>query len=125
MKYLGVDYGIRKIGLAISEGELASGFGVLNINSLDDAVAKISKIVIDEGVQLLVVGIPEGETSKLIRKFIEKIKKFVAVVEADETLSSQNAKLIMISLGKNKTARKKEDAYAAALILQNYLDSKD
>lgn len=129
MRYLGVDYGLKKVGLSISEGQIASPLKVLEINSLADAVNKILQVIKQEEINRVVVGVPEsGEARSAVKKFISKLKadlkeKHVSVIEADETLSSSAAKDLMIDLDLSKQSRKKEDAYSAALILQNFLDS--
>lgn len=129
MRYLGVDYGLKKMGLAISEGQIASPLKVLAINSLNDAISKITNIIKQETIERVVIGVPEsGEAKTAVRKFIAKLKeslknKTVAVIEAPETLSSNSAKNLMIDLGLGEKARQKEDAYAAAIILQDFLDS--
>lgn len=129
MRYLGVDYGLKKMGLAISEGQIASPLKVIEINSLTDAVSKITHIIKQEEIERVVVGIPDsGEAKSIAKKFTSKLKEdlkseTVSVIEADETLSSNSAKELMTDLGVGKKARQKEDAYAAVVILQNFLDS--
>ena len=129
MRYLGVDYGLKKVGLAISEGQIASPLKVLDISSLNDAISKITSIIKKQEIERVIVGVPEsGEAKSAVRKFISKLKtnletKNVSIIEADETLSSAGAKDLMIDLGLSKSAREKEDAYSAVIILQNFLDS--
>lgn len=129
MRYLGVDYGLKKMGLAISEGQLASPLKVLEISSLSDAVSKITHVIKSENIDRVVVGVPEsGEAKSIAKKFINKLKEdlkseTVSVIEADETLSSTSAKELMIELGMGEKSRQKEDAYSAVIILQNFLDS--
>ena len=129
MRYLGVDYGLKKVGLAHSEGQIASPLKVIEINSLTDAVNKILHIIKQEGIDRVVIGVPDsGESKSAVKKFISSLKiklkdSQVSVIEADETLTSSSAKDLMIDLNLGKDARKKEDAYSASLILQNFLDS--
>jgi len=123
MKYLGIDFGLRKIGLAISEGELASPNGVLYVKNQADAISKIEDIVRKENIGQIVIGIPESGISKTILKVITELRLNIPVELADETLSSQKAKKRMIELGIKKEKRIDEDAYSAALILQDYLDT--
>ena len=123
MKYLGVDYGKKKIGLAYSEGELSEPWRVIEISGLKDAVLKISRILRDENVMVLVIGMPEsGEARSMAENFRREIRKLseVLLVEMEETLSSQMANQRVRDLG---VAKSREDAIAASLILQNYLDS--
>jgi len=129
MRYLGVDYGLKKVGLALSEGQIASPFKVIDINSLADGVNKITHIIKSEEIDRVVIGVAEsGEARSAVKKFIAKLKSDfkdsqVSLIEADETLTSSAAKDLMIDLGVGEKARQKEDAYSAALILQNFLDS--
>lgn len=129
MRYLGLDYGLKKIGLATSEGQIASPLKVLEISSLADAVNKILHVIKQEQIDRVVVGVPESGVAKsAVKKFITKLKADlkespVSVIEADETLSTSSAKDLMIDLGMGEKARQKEDAYAAVIILQNFLDS--
>lgn len=126
MKILGVDYGKKKVGLAISEGLTASPLYVLEVTSLKDAVEKVSSVINKEVIEKTVVGVPEsGEAMKITKNFVTELrKKGVDVTEADETLSSYQAGNLMVELGSTKSSRKSEDAYSAAIILQNYLDEK-
>lgn len=129
MKYLGVDYGLKKMGLAISEGQIATPLKVIEISGLNDAISKISSVIKSEEIERVVIGVPEsGEAKNIAKKFAGELKaKFknenVSIIETDETLSSHSAKDLMVDLGIGEKARKKEDAYAATIILQNFLDS--
>lgn len=129
MRYLGVDYGLKKMGLAISEGQIASPLKVLEIHSLNDAISKITNVIKQKTINRVVIGVPESGVAKsAAKKFISKLKdtlksETVSVIEAPETLSSNSAKNLMIDLGLSEKARQKEDAYAAAIILQDFLDS--
>lgn len=124
MKYLGIDFGLKRIGLATSEGKLASPWKVVEGKSLDDLMAKVVTVAQAGGFDKVVVGVPEGKIGKLTKKFVKILQEagFVAV-EADETLSTQQANKIMVEIGISKRRRRLNDAYSAALILQNYLDS--
>ncbi len=129
MRYLGIDYGLKKIGLALSEGQIASPLKVLEISGLNDAVSKITSVIKKENIERVVVGVPEsGEARSAVKKFISRLKEDfgnepVSVIETDETLSSSSAKNLMIDLGLGEKARAQEDAYSASIILQNFLDS--
>ena len=123
MKYLCVDFGLKRIGLATSEGELASPLKVLTVSSLFDAVDKIIREIREIGADKVIVGMPEGNTGKAAQRFVKSLKKEGLDVEvSDETLSTQNAGKLMIEMGISKKKRRQNDAQAAALILQNYLD---
>lgn len=116
MKYLGVDFGLRRVGLAISEGELASPWKVIEVDKLSSEATNFDKVVI---------GVPEGKPGKVVGKVVKSLRgKGVDVIEADETLSSQKAIERMVELNIPKDKRRINDATAAAIILQNYLDSR-
>ncbi len=123
MKYLGVDFGLRRIGLATSDGELASPFKVVEGRGFTDLVEKIKKEAV--GFDKIVVGLPEGKIGQTVLGFVKALKKSGLDVEtADETLSSQKAVEAMVELNISKKDRRVIDAVAAAIILQNYLDLK-
>jgi putative holliday junction resolvase len=128
MRYLGVDYGLKKVGLAISEGQIASPLEVLAIKSLQDGILKISQVIEREQVDRVVIGVPEGYTGEMVKKFVQELEKKytqdpIEVIKVDETLSSYDAKRFMIDLNIPKNKRKQEDAYSAVIILQNFLNS--
>ncbi|MBU1000179.1 Holliday junction resolvase RuvX [Patescibacteria group bacterium] len=124
MKYLGIDFGLRKIGFAISEGELVSPWKIIDVKNLSDAVERVSKIIKEEKFEKIIVGLPEGKMGKNVQGFISAMNKSGIKVEiADETLSSQRAKQVMTRQGISRKKRRFEDAYSAAEILQNYLDN--
>ena len=125
MKYLGVDFGLRRVGLAVSDGELASPLRILEGKNLTDLAGQVINIFKAEEFEELVVGKPEGKTGQLAGKFIKILEKAnLDVVVVDETLSTHKANELMIEMGLSRKKRKFSDAQAAAEILQNYLDSK-
>lgn len=124
MRYLGIDFGLRRIGLATSEyGQLASPWQVLEVNSLKDALEKVKKITTESQFDKIVVGLPEGSIGKTVLGFIKALKQTGLNVEStDEALSTKKAISQMIELNVSRDRRKRNDAYSAAIILQNYLD---
>ena len=125
MHYLGIDFGLRRIGLAVSEGSLASPLKTIEVKSFKDAVEKILDLVNRENYEEIIIGLPEGKIGKTVSGFIKALRKNgLKVKEADETLSSKDALRVMIDQGIPKGKRKVNDEFAAAIILQNYLDSK-
>ncbi len=126
MKYLGVDFGMRRVGLALSEGTLASPLKIIHGQSLDDLVAKVSEVVKAEQIEKIIIGKPEGFVGRMVEVFADLFKKKGYEVETtDETLSTQDAVKAMIEQGVGKEQRKLPDAEAAAIILQSYLDQKN
>ncbi|HUV63266.1 MAG TPA: Holliday junction resolvase RuvX [Sedimentisphaerales bacterium] len=133
MRYLAIDHGTRRTGLAICDaGEtIASPLAV--IEGREQLLTKIARIVQVEEVQAIVLGWPlnmdgsEGPQTKLVRKFAEKLRAHIAVPIhlQDERLSSFSAeeKLAPANLTKGKH-KKRLDAVAAAEILDAFLEQK-
>lgn len=121
MKLLGIDYGRSKIGLAVSDGKLAEPYQVIRYKDYDKMIAHINRIIEKQKVEKVVVGISENEMG-------EESKEFAKVFNAetfDETLSSHDAQELSIASHMGRKKRKEmEDAFAASIMLQNYIDSK-
>jgi putative Holliday junction resolvase len=138
---VGLDVGERRVGVAVSDtsGTLARPFGVLHIESLDaSAVARVaddlSRLAADEdGVAGVVIGLPrrlDGTPNAMtsrVEAFAAALRTRIAcpVVLQDERLTSVEAEQRLAVRQKDWRARKRAlDAAAAAVILQDYLDSR-
>lgn len=125
---LGVDFGEKNIGIAISdETELiATPLPFLRVKDYADAVAKLIKIVKDNKVRIVVFGIALGvnreETDQSIktRYFADLLKNAdnIKIEFWNETLSSEFAKKNLVL----KKSKKNVHSVAAGIILQEYLD---
>ncbi len=141
MRVLGIDYGARRIGLALSDpsGTLASPWRVFErpVSEASTLVALIVEIESlmreDEGLAAVVVGWPrrlDGSPSHqtpIIETFARELGARVAIPVAlqDERLSSHEADERLSTRERDWRKRKpKLDAAAAAVILQDYLDSR-
>ncbi|MBI4037300.1 Holliday junction resolvase RuvX [Candidatus Daviesbacteria bacterium] len=123
MKYLGVDWGLKKIGLAYSEGKLASPLTSVSATTLASGTKQIQELVKKEKIDLVVMGQPEGKMGKIVDKVAKTLQKLgLTVVLTDETLSTQEAKQRMIEMGLGQKARREDNSVAATIILQRYLD---
>ena len=125
MRYLGIDFGLKRIGLATSEyGQLATPWKIVEAASFKDAVFKISQILAGEKFDKAVVGLPEGKIGNTVLGFIRALRSAGFNVEsADEDLSSKQALSQMIERNVSKKRRRFNDDIAAVIILQNYLDN--
>lgn len=120
MKILGIDYGRSKIGLATSEESLASPWKVVRVKNFEDAVSKVNAAFTESGADTMVVGVSEGEMGTESLEFAKKLR----AATYDETLTSLDAQAKSREAGiSQKKRREMEDAYAAAIMLQNYLDN--
>lgn len=129
MRILGVDYGRKKLGLALAEtaANLATPFCVLNVGGNHEALKKIKETVEKEEVEKIVIGVSEGEMAKESIEFGGKLKEIlnIPVDFYNETLSTLEAQELSIEAGMGpKKRREMEDAFAATVILQDYLDSQ-
>ena len=125
MNYLGIDWGEKRIGLALGDSEvkIASPFKI--VSDIDEVFAVIKEERIDIGVVGKPVSIINHEssiTNKGYIKFIEvlKNKSGIKIELVDERLSSKAAD----ALSGDKKTKAGRDALAAMIILQNYLDKK-
>lgn len=124
-KILGIDYGRKKIGLATATDQLAEVYGVIHFKSVGKVIIKLREIVEKENIKKIVIGISEGKMAGETRNFANRLgKEFkLPVILQDETLSTKTAQSLSIEANiKRKKRKKLEDAYAAFLILQDYLD---
>lgn len=125
MKYLGIDFGLRRIGLATSEGNLASPLKIIKVKGFKGAVEKIIQETQEGDFDKIIVGLSEGKMGETISGFVNALKKQGLDVETtDETLSTHQAISQMVESNVPKAKRQRSDATAATIILQDWLDSR-
>ncbi|OGM26034.1 hypothetical protein A2627_05410 [Candidatus Woesebacteria bacterium RIFCSPHIGHO2_01_FULL_39_28] len=125
MRILGIDYGRKKIGLAVATSILAEAYEVIRYETIGEAMKKIEKVAKEENVEKIVVGISEGQIGMETKFFANELKKIVGnkVVFQDETLSTVDAQSLAIDADVKRKKRKNfEDAFAATVMLQSYID---
>ena len=134
MRILGLDYGSKRIGTAVSDelGITAQALSVIERKSLKKDLEAITEIFQLYSIEKIVVGFPvrldgtEGIQCERVEKFASHLSaEFkVPVVKWDESLSTWEAEAIMSEAGvKKKKQKKLVDKIAAGLILQSYLNS--
>ncbi len=134
MTVLGVDFGLRRIGLAFSdpEGRIAFPGPVLG-GSEGECIAEVAEEALSHGAGEIVVGLPvhmDGGASKMSARaaaFAAALRRAVSVpvITWDERLTSAQAERAMLSGDLSRRKRKRRiDSLAAQLMLQNYLDSR-
>jgi putative Holliday junction resolvase len=122
IKYLGIDWGEKRIGLALGDSETKIATPYKVVSSIDEVI----KAVKDEDINVVVVGKPfqisdfRFQISDEFNGFLNLLKNKVniPVKTVDERLSSKAAD----ALGGDKKTKAARDAVAAMLILQTYLD---
>jgi putative Holliday junction resolvase len=132
-RILGIDYGQRRVGLAVSDplGITAQGLETFETDNTEKLVAHLQKIIAEYAVEQIIVGLPlnldgsRGEQAIAVERFMEVLKsRFgLPVVPWDERMSTMAAERAMHEMGgKAKGQKGKVDRIAAVLILQSYLD---
>ncbi len=134
MRILGLDYGTRRIGVALCDelGMTAQGLAVIERKNKTKDLEALSHYVHTYGVEKIVIGYPlrldgsQGIQCEKVDRFIHHLKKefSLPIVRWDETLTTKEAEGILRA-AKLRIERRKAvvDKVAATLILQGYLDS--
>ena len=125
MRYLGIDYGARWTGIAVSDDDGNMAFPKATFEAKSDTarIREIGKIIKSENVRRIVVGLPiqmngrEGASATRTRAFASKIQKRfgLSIFFENEILTSRIS-------SQDHSSKERVDARAAALILQSYLD---
>lgn len=137
MRIMGLDFGSKTVGVAISDPLLVTAQGIEIIrrkeeNKLRQTLARIEELIEEYGVTEIVLGLPknmddsEGARAKLSLEFKDKLERRTGleVHMWDERLTTVEADNIMIEAGITKREDRKEyvDMIAAQLILEGYME---
>jgi putative Holliday junction resolvase len=129
MSYVGIDYGTRRIGIAVSDsGILATPHSV--VRNEGDVVATLAALIAELSAETIILGLPRRPKSndheKTYRDLADRLRQKTCkeVVLWDETLSTADAASRLRETGrKRRDAERDIDMHAAAVILQSYLDA--
>ena len=133
MPIAGIDFGRKRIGLAISDGQGAYPIGIIERRSLKHDLEAIRSRMADRDVSLIVVGLPlnmdgtEGPSARAARAFAERLGAATGLpVEMfDERLTSFEAEERLREASASRAAKKAtRDAVAAAVILEGWVESR-
>lgn len=139
MRIMGLDFGSRTVGVAVSDPLLITAQGIEIIrrkeeNKLRRTLARIEELILEYDVTEIVLGLPlnmngtEGERAALTREFGEKLMRRTAlpVHYHDERLTTVAAEEAMEEAGLGRENRKEHvDRVAAVLILQEFLNYRE
>lgn len=134
MRYLALDVGNKRVGVAVgsSEGRIASPLAVIRRGTIEQDAAALSRLVREYDVEQLVVGLPRNTNNTasdqeiLTRRYVAQLEPALGlpVVYHDERYSTATAMQQQQERGLDeKRGRATLDANAAAVILQDFLDS--
>lgn len=116
--YLGIDYGLKHIGLATAEGSFSEPRESLHPKNVAEAAVLVAKKVSDWGIKIIVIGVSEGKSKDQALHFGHRLEATTGleVKFIDETLSTNEAKKLLT------TKHHDDHSLSAAIILQRYLD---
>lgn len=135
MRILGLDYGDRRIGVALSDafGWTAQGLEMIERKKEGDDFKRIAELVKEYEVESIVVGLPKnmngtvGPRGEICMEFAEELRQNLSLPVHlwDERLTTVAATRTLLEADVSRRKRKQVvDKMAAALLLQNYLDSR-
>lgn len=136
MRIMGLDFGSKTVGVAVSDALLVTAQGVEIIrrkqeNKLRQTLARIEELIVEYGVEEIVLGLPknmngsEGERVEKTKEFREMLERRTGLPATlwDERLTTVAADKAMMEAGIRRENRKEYvDQIAAVFILQGYLD---
>ena len=128
MRLLGIDYGVKRIGLAISDESetIATAQAPLLVSDEADALKKIAQVVLTEKIAKVILGLPvsmsgqEELQAQEVKKFGTKLARIInqQIDYVDERLTTSQSRAMLAGAGKNVSL----DSASAQIILQTYLD---
>ncbi|RPF58176.1 Holliday junction resolvase RuvX [Abyssicoccus albus] len=137
-RVLGIDYGLRRVGIAVSDllGWTAQGLETIevNVNKEDYGIDRLKEIVFEYDIQHIVLGMPKnmnnsvgfrGEETMEYYNILQNELPYVKITLWDERLSTMGASRALLEADVSRKKRKNViDKMAAVFILQGYLDSQ-
>ena len=135
MRVLGIDWGEKRMGFAVSDplGIVAMPLDVVEVSGSKQSVEAVRRICAETEAEQLVVGLPvnmdgsHGEMAKRIETFVAALKEElkIGVSTWDERMSSLSADRVLDEAGMDQKKRRGvRDKLAAQFILQGYLESQ-
>jgi len=132
MKILAIDYGDKRLGLAIGSAEIGLGTPLEAIKSggWDRDIVRLCRIIAEQSIKAIVIGLPlnmdgsEGRRAEITRKFGDLLKTASAleVYYHDERLTSKEAHSLLAQSGLSRQKRElMVDSVSAQLILESWV----
>ncbi|MDT8322993.1 MAG: Holliday junction resolvase RuvX [Bacteroidota bacterium] len=133
-RVLAIDYGVRRVGLAVSDelGIIASGAGTMQNG--DDFLSRLMVLIMERDIGTVIIGLPltlrgeHGVSAAMVEKFADQLREATTrpVHLVDERFTSSIAERTIREMGVGKKKRRdkgKVDEIAAIILLQGYLDT--
>ncbi len=120
-KILALDFGTKRIGLAVNQELLAVPVKIITYQKQSEALEEIVAFCQKNNIELIVLGLSEQKSAEKTQQFGHKLKSLISIplVYSDETLSS--VEVIERLKLRHKPLPKEIDHYAAAFILEEWL----
>ena len=124
MRYLGIDYGDKRVGLALSDEEGILGMPYKTIEN-KNLIKALKKIIKEEGIGFVVLGLPlnlkmeKTAQTKKVTDFMACFKKHIKI-----PISLENEFLTSVQAKNSGAEGENIDSSSAAIILQSYLDTQ-
>lgn len=125
MRYLGIDYGDKRIGIALSDEQGILAFPLTTVENSKSAINQIKKICVEHEADKIIIGLPisfgmkETQQTGKTRLFAGKLSK-----EINIPIEFENEILTSKMAGKEGVGKQNIDESSAALILQSWMDKK-
>lgn len=134
MRYLALDHGTKRIGVAVSDElkMIAQPLEYIPTEPMDAFLVRLKQILTEKEVERVFIGMPRnmdgsyGPAAEKVREFITVLKTEVSIPiqTLDERLTSAQANRVLLQGNVRRADRKeKVDAMAAAILLQSHLDN--
>lgn len=135
MRYMGIDYGDARVGVAITDplGITSQGLETVPNKVYDKMIDRISELILEYKPQKIIVGLPKnmdgtvGERGEISKQFVDDLKQKHTDIEFilwDERLSTVQASRVLNETNTRGKKRKNViDTVAASIILESYINS--
>ena len=123
-KVLAIDYGQRHVGVAVSQGNLAEPLVVLTNNA--KIFDQLTRLCLQHSIDQIIVGLSEGLSAIRTQEFTKQLKEKIdlPIEFVDETLTTVTVQTKLAARRKPWSQRSRDDHYAAAEMLQEWLDER-
>src|SRR5687767_4238821 len=135
MRFMGLDHGTRRIGVAVSDETktIATPLEYIPAEPMDKVIERLQELIREKDVELILIGMPRNMDGTY-GPATDKVKEFIAALQPhittpiktwDERLTSVMANRALLQGNVRRDKRKQTvDKMAAAVLLQSYLDSR-
>lgn len=134
MRYLAIDHGTKRMGIAVSDElkMIAQPLEFIPSDPVETFLARLKQLIVEKEVELVLVGMPRnmdgtyGPAAIKVQEFVEQLRQAlpVPIKTLDERLTSAQANRVLLQGNVRRADRKqKVDQMAAAILLQGYLDA--